>query len=148
MTAVIGLMVGVLGLGGAGLFMVRLAGRSARGELERNYLVGVRTKAALVSDEAWFVAQREGAPLTRRAGYGLWVAAVACLAGAAVSLGVFGPVSADTLAWGMAVAILGSSLWCIVWSLRACVRGNRAAAALLGWSDADARMRFSDWFTV
>lgn len=37
----------------AGVFVRELARKAARGELERNRVAGMRTKATLASDEAW-----------------------------------------------------------------------------------------------
>ncbi|MCY9784222.1 SdpI family protein [Nocardiopsis sp. EMB25] len=74
---------------------------SAKGALERNVLIGLRTRATLASDRAWHEGHRAAGPwLTAavRAGYatGL-VTIVACLAAIAVD-------SALPLAWAVGAA--------------------------------------------
>lgn len=145
---VIALVVGVGGLGWCAIFLLQLAARSEAGEFERSYLVGVRSRATLVSDEAWREGHRAAAPSFRVAGVGLLVGVVGILGLVLCETGLFGEFSSTALMiWGAVVA-LSSCAWVLWFAIRASVRGHRAAAKMLGWNAKQSRMRFSDWFIM
>ena len=107
----------------AGLLVV-MARAVHSGGLERNGLMGVRTKATMHCDECWRLAHRAAEPGLRRAGWVAAVAAVVCVVLAVVSSGRSWGEAATVTAFGVSyVAVVGVLL-------HAAVVAGRAARAL------------------
>ncbi|WP_432489196.1 SdpI family protein [Kineococcus sp. SYSU DK018] len=94
------------------------------GGLERNSLMGVRTKATMHCDECWRVGHRAAEPGLRRAGWVAAVAAVVCVVLALLSSG---------RSWGEAVTLTAfgvSYAGVVAVLLHATVVAGRAARAV------------------
>lgn len=106
-----------IGLGlilvGAGLLLLVVARRSGNETLPRNWLVGIRSKTTLASDEAWRVAHR--------------------VAAQPMAVGSLGSIAAGlilllrpTNGLGLTVVLLGLA-WLLAWVLRGASIGIDAA---------------------
>lgn len=111
-----------------GLFITTVGRRAAKGELKRNFWMGIRTKASRASDEAWVVAHQAGMPKTILAGRIFFFSGfIAAALGLAIGAG---NPNRTMLVWGIAVAVL--PFVGIVPAIQATLAGDRAAKE---WSD-------------
>jgi hypothetical protein len=106
-----------------GLAVYRVGQRSENDELPRQGLMGLRTKATMTSDEAWYAAQRAGADLVKASG------AIAAIGGL-VSIPLY---NRDAAA---AAVILGTAAVVLIIAVWAGFRGQAAAKAV-GSGEAD-----------
>ncbi len=114
----------VWGLVVLAVLLVVVARAVHSGGLERNGLMGVRTKATMHCDECWRVGHRAAQPGLRRAGWVAAVAAVVCVGLAAVSSG---------RSWGEAVTLTAFGLsyaGVVAVLLHATIVAGRAARAV------------------
>jgi hypothetical protein len=114
---------------GAGIAVRTIAKRAATGQLDRNSLAGIRTRATLASDQAWEVAHKAGWAPTQRGAFVLVATGVLSVMPAPV-LGLLGiwTITRYMTLWtvllctGMVIALalilIGANL------------GNRAAQAI------------------
>lgn len=107
------------GLGIITLTAQLLVGSMRSGSLRRNAVVGLRTSATLVSDEAWLTGHAAAVPQMARAARSGWL----LLAASVLCAALFRPPV------GFAVAGAGYLL-VIGWLLAAAVTGHRAAKAV------------------
>ncbi|GAB3213524.1 SdpI family protein [Marinactinospora thermotolerans] len=114
---IVSLAVGLLTAAGVLLAVARSA---AKGELERNPMVGIRTRTTLSSDAAWRAGHRAAAPWLTRA------AQTALVAG--IVSGVIAVVQAVTGAGGAAVLAVPGAGW-ILFLLLVVVAVRRADTA-------------------
>lgn len=101
---------------GAGVVMLVLGVKSYNGSLKPNGTAGLRTKATLASDEAWYAGQKAGA-------LGTIAGAVVCFVGGVVSV-VLGLVVDDDAA---VTAIKLTLVPLTVVTVMSLIVGNRAA---------------------
>lgn len=104
-----------LGLGAlltlVGAAVLVIASRSAQGSLPRNWIVGIRTKETLGSDERWRQAHVAASRSLRIAGFGPLLAGVLVLSRPSNVVG--------------AVSILAGLAWLVGWALLAGRRADR-----------------------
>lgn len=104
-------------IGGMAVYWIGL--KTEKDELPRQGVMGLRTKATMASDEAWFAAQRAGADLVKASG------AIGVIGGL-VSLPLY---NRDAVA---AVVVLGTAALMLTIAIWAGVRGQAAAKAVSG----------------
>ena len=101
-----------------GLLLGWAARASRTGTLERNALVGIRTRATMASDKAWHTGHRAAAPML---GAAAW---------ASVVTGLLGTVTAVTGSWIAAVAVsVGYGALLVMLGLATAHAGRAARAA-------------------
>ena len=114
---------------GTGFVIIGIANRAAGGNLVKNQVAGIRTKATLSSDEAWLAAHQAGRYWTVVAGW-LSIAAgiVPMLVGVAMATFDVGTANNFVIIW---VALLMTGVVALMAAvIVGAVQGNRAAKAI------------------
>lgn len=97
---------------GAGVLVIAIGRRAWKGELPRNYLAGIRTRATLASDQAWHIAHRASGPRLTLAGFGPLVVGVLLLARPSNGGGL--------------VLVTGGLVWLVGWVVAGAARAHGA----------------------
>ena len=108
---------------GVGYLITGIANRGSAGELDRNGIAGIRTKATMASDEAWLTAHQVGRDRTAQGGQLIKLSGLLA-APAGLAIGGGSPNRA-LLVWGIVFGLTQvAALWLIV---RGAIAGDRAA---------------------
>lgn len=113
----------------AGVFVRELARKAARGELERNRVAGMRTKATLASDEAWLAGHIAAEADSVLGGHAMIGSSVIAFAAPAL-LGIVGVIRAEVALIVWTVLLMIGVAVLLIYMVRATRAANHAARAV------------------